>query len=57
MALGMGIDIDRTLAKEEYDALTYNTRCWIRLHTEIVASVVFLVGFVLGYLCAPQWWG
>lgn len=49
----MVIDIDREFAHEEYAALSYNTRCWIRIRTEIVASLTLVVGLFLGNVVIP----
>ena len=44
------MDIDKELAREEYNALSYNTRCWIRLHTVCVAALMLCMGALVGDL-------
>ena len=45
--------VDAELAKGEYLLLSYDTRCWIRFRTEIVAAVTFVVGIVIGQFVIP----
>ena len=50
----MGIETERAkLAKGEYLLLSYDTRCWIRFRTEIVAGIALVVGIVVGQFVIP----
>lgn len=40
----------RGIMREEYARLSYNTRCWVRIRTESLCCIMFVVGFAVGIL-------
>ena len=40
--------IDAEFARDEYNALTYDTRCWIRLRTLSVGAMMLGIGALMG---------
>lgn len=44
----MVVNIDRVFAREEYATLSYNTRCWVRIRTELIGCMMLLLGVLIG---------